>query len=335
MYPSTAVERLADTLVERLDLRPPIDILALAQELADVEELEWSPSCDGLAVDLNSKRPKIFLRQQSPAYRKRFTAAHEYGHIRISWHVDIVQCHQDPTAPSAGAPEGSDRDLGRTLAARQEWEANRFASRLLVPSRFLQALTSSYREVPELLTDLAIADVSASAGIIAVAKHLPPGYVFHVPGLHWPFVTSRGTRSYVSADEFGSWNSSELDTRAIAKGTVSHQGQPISWWQTAPVVTGTLAPADDDRSVAQVLRDAVESVYSIDRVASMAAKISAKTAGLLSHAPDLSRADDILTLLRYRLADDVECADLVANADFDLYLVRRAIQYAEKRGGLQ
>src|SRR5689334_23354189 len=197
MSPTTAVEQLADTLVERLDLQPPVDILALAQDVADVEELEWSHNCDGIAVELNSKRPRIFLRQQSPTYRKRFTAAHEYGHIRISWHVDIVQCHQDPTAPSSVAPEGSDWDLGRTLAERQEWEANRFASRLLVPHRFLQDLTSSYRDVPALLGDLACADVSASAGIIALSKHLPPGYVFQVPGLQRPFVSSRGTRVYV------------------------------------------------------------------------------------------------------------------------------------------
>ncbi|MEV0290675.1 ImmA/IrrE family metallo-endopeptidase [Kribbella sp. NPDC050820] len=307
-----------------------MDILKLAQEFADVEELEWSYNCDGLAVELNSKRPKIFLRQQSPMYRKRFTAAHEYGHIRISWHVDIVQCHQDPTAPSAVAPEGSERDLGRTLAERQEWEANRFASRLLVPHRFLQAITSSYREVPALLAELATADVSASAGIIALARNLPPGYVFHVPGLRWPFVSSRGTREYVHADEFGSWNLATLDRRSRSKGTVIHQGQPIDWWQTAQVLTGT-APPDDKRAAAEVLRAAIGSVYPTDRAASMAAKISGKTAGLLSQAPDLNRADDILTLLRYRLADDVECADLFGTADFDLYLVKRAIQYADKR----
>ncbi|MER7251804.1 ImmA/IrrE family metallo-endopeptidase [Kribbella sp. NPDC000426] len=330
MSPPTAVERLADTLVERLDLRPPIDILALAREFADVEEIEWAFNCDGLAVELNSKRPKIFLRQQSPTFRKRFTAAHEYGHIRISWHVDIVECHQDPTAPSSVAPEGSDRDLGRTLAERQEWEANRFASRLLIPQRFLHSITDGYREVPELLEELAAADVSASAGIIALSKHLPPGYTFRVPGLQRPYVSSRGTRAHVVEDEFGSLNPTYLDKTALAKGVVTHQGQMIEWWQTAQIATGTTAP-DDSRSVAEVLRDALEPIYPVDQVASMSVKISAKTAGLLSHAPDLLRADDILTLLRYRLANDSLCADLIGTADFDLYLVMRAIQYAEKR----
>jgi hypothetical protein len=326
----TEVEKLADTLVERLNLHPPVDILALTQEVADVEELEWSFNCDGLAVDLSSKRPKVFLRQQSPPYRKRFTAAHEYGHIRISWHVDVVQCLPDPTALATGVPEGSDRDLGRTLAQRQEWEANRFASRLLLPHRFLQEI-AGYREVSDLLKDLAVAEVSASAGIIALAKYLPPGYIFHVPGLQRPIVSSRGTRTSMSPDEFGSLNLTVLNKSSTDSGSLLHQGQTIRWWQMAKVVQ-SLADPGDSRSATEDLRDAIEAVHGSTLVVPMVHKINGKTAGLLSQAPDVSRPEDIVTLLRYRLAEDPAYAGLLGDPVFDIYLTKRAFRYAEKRG---
>jgi Zn-dependent peptidase ImmA (M78 family) len=129
--------RLARTLVARLNLEPPVEIDAIAETLADVEYASIPADCDAVVVASGRPRPLIVVNRTRPPVRRRFSIAHEIGHLRIPWHAaTTIACHADP-ASGVGAIEGDFSDPYRICEA----EANRFASELLIPRRWLAAVS--------------------------------------------------------------------------------------------------------------------------------------------------------------------------------------------------
>lgn len=126
--------KLANHFVERYDLIPPVNVRALLDAVADVEEVEWRFEVDGLVLGLcEPGRARVFLKSNQPPNRMRFTIAHEWGHILIPWHVEsLLWCHVEvATMP--------------TLENRER-EANEFAARMLVPDRFIRATIATSKD---------------------------------------------------------------------------------------------------------------------------------------------------------------------------------------------
>lgn len=125
-----------------MDLNPPIDIYTVAARYCDVEFLTWPFACDALAVGLSSARPSVFIRKNNQgARRRRFTLAHELGHVVLPWHLGLTACIPVATSFEADplGPTPVSGFLSQARIAEQEAEATRFAGALLVPRRFIES----------------------------------------------------------------------------------------------------------------------------------------------------------------------------------------------------
>lgn len=135
------VRKIAQRVMTKYKLHPPVDMMGLIQEkgITCVEE-NLGTNADGYS-DLKDSDLKIVLNsaiQYEP--RKRFTLAHELGHIFISWHSDVTLCVTDNEYS-----EHNKLDI-------QEHEANVFASEILMPTEWVkEMLTSSGTTLEEIV----------------------------------------------------------------------------------------------------------------------------------------------------------------------------------------
>jgi hypothetical protein len=160
----------ASRLVKIKGLTPSIDILRLAREYATVDKVNFPVHVDGVCLDLKQrgKQPRILINRNLPKHRLRFTLAHELGHVLIPWHVGSIV---DET-------EESRIDLGLTYW-QLEAEANRFASELLMPSEWVEAILERATHPISAAESMSIAaEVSFAAAMIKVQSLLPKGYLF-------------------------------------------------------------------------------------------------------------------------------------------------------------
>ena len=85
---ATYESSLAQRVVERFGLSPPVDVAVAAERYADAEYCSIPFRVDGICLDLKrgGKRPGIIINVDQPRRRRRFTLAHELGHVLIPWH---------------------------------------------------------------------------------------------------------------------------------------------------------------------------------------------------------------------------------------------------------
>lgn len=127
----TVEERLARRVLERFSLSVPVDVVALIEKFADFEEVEFPVAIDGVSLHIKSpfRRPQVLLSSRLPIKRKRFTVAHELGHIVIPWHAGSIVDN---------ISIGNKKSEGRYK--EKEAEANRFAAELLMPYAWADTL---------------------------------------------------------------------------------------------------------------------------------------------------------------------------------------------------
>nr|WP_246497651.1 ImmA/IrrE family metallo-endopeptidase [Sphaerisporangium rubeum] len=295
-------------LVERHGLKPPVNIEQVLREYSDVEQHEWTQDCDGFAIfGGNQSRPRVYIKANVPARRKRFTFAHELGHIVCYWHTG-KKCASIPNP--GGAALGT-----------EEAEANSFASHILLPDSFLAQFQDQYLPAPEILDAVAQADVSASAGILALRRVLLPGYVFLVPGLDHA-VVSTGTYVPPGAEDY-----SQL---AKFSGRHPHQGSLIRWYQLS--VTEPL-PATLQTSVTttEMLRRALTAARPEENVSSLMKQINGVVGGTLTRTRATVSAETIFAALEQRFRNNPLYEDLMATDEFRRYLRQKSVDVAQKR----
>ncbi len=161
---------LARRVLQKFELRPPIDIFGLVTHYAKVDSLDLPLDIDGCSLYLKipGRQPLVILNAVRPPRRKQFTLAHELGHVLIPWHIGTILDEIDFS------------DNGKDLTYWElETEANRFAAELLMPRRWVKELTGSFEnpcEIVERITEAA--DVSTDAALIRLRDFLEPGYVY-------------------------------------------------------------------------------------------------------------------------------------------------------------
>jgi hypothetical protein len=166
----TPEQRLAARLVRELGLRPPVDVEQVARRYAKIEEDRLPGGVDAVVIGLDLKagrKPTIVLQYSSSAVRKRFSLAHEIGHVLIPWHIGLVACHTQDSSEVA-------------VYGEMEGEANRFASELLLPSPWLDAILRSQVSFEEKMRAVLTADISRQVACLALVQRLPPGFIFAV-----------------------------------------------------------------------------------------------------------------------------------------------------------
>ena len=89
----TPERKLANKLIERHSLLPPIDIQSLVSMYARLTVMHIPFSgVDGISLNLKTpgRDTHVIVNEHSSPSRQRFTMAHEMGHIMIPWHVGAV-----------------------------------------------------------------------------------------------------------------------------------------------------------------------------------------------------------------------------------------------------
>ncbi len=161
---------IAKRMCQKYGLNPPIDIFNLTKKYANIEILTIPFEVDGISTNLKvpGKKPLILLNEKQSINRKRFTLAHELGHILIPWYIGTI----------IDVTNGLYLDKYYSLF---ESEANRFASELLMPSIWLKSLIEKYVSPDYISIEMAkIAEVSPIAATIRLIQFLEPGYIFSV-----------------------------------------------------------------------------------------------------------------------------------------------------------
>ncbi|MNG99320.1 hypothetical protein D3C79_584860 [compost metagenome] len=151
------VEKMAARLLNRHNLKPPFNLEALASNYASIEYHEFPFSADGITIGIGgNERPQILINSHSPETRKKFTLAHELGHVIIPWHTGTIISHLN--------------HLGTHLEYRDmESEANQFAAELLIPQSWLHGLEDNFYSVEALIkTVLKDTGVSRDAAFIKI-----------------------------------------------------------------------------------------------------------------------------------------------------------------------
>lgn len=88
---------MARRVLARRNLLPPFDLDALATEYGELEYLNIPYDVDGITIGIGStQKPRILVNESAPAKRRKFTLAHELGHIVIPWHTGTIISHIDP-----------------------------------------------------------------------------------------------------------------------------------------------------------------------------------------------------------------------------------------------
>lgn len=149
------VEKMAARLLARHNLRPPYDLEALALNYATVEQHHFPLDADGVTIGIGGeKKPQVLINSDSPETRKKFTLAHELGHIIIPWHTGTIVSH-------LGKIEASEE------YRRMESEANQFAAELLLPSSWISEKESEFSSVENLISSI-LDDSGASRDAVLI-----------------------------------------------------------------------------------------------------------------------------------------------------------------------
>lgn len=168
-----SARKFASKIVESKNLIPPIDPVSIIKSYG-IEIIEDENQFGIEAFSELGEKLQITINTEFtfPA-RKRFTLAHELGHIMIPWHNGDVKCDTDTPYKMID---------GQRLLDTQELEANIFASELLMPHDWLveqiKEVNTTFQNVISIVKDKA--QTSIMACLYALEDILPPGNLYYV-----------------------------------------------------------------------------------------------------------------------------------------------------------
>lgn len=149
------------------NLSLPVDVERLLSSYASVEEMYLPIDGDAICIN-NIEMPHIIIKSNMPAYRKRFTYAHELAHLQIPSHTGMISC----------TTEFKD-SINMTAYYEMEQEANAFAAELLMPSDWLASLIPIHKNISDLIDYIMEkANVSFSAVVYNIIPLLSPDQLF-------------------------------------------------------------------------------------------------------------------------------------------------------------
>lgn len=304
--------KIAELVLNRLNLRPPVDVMAVLALYADVEEVDWPFACDGLATRLvGPKRPRIFLRNNQPPNRKRFTAAHELGHVLIPWHVEEMPCH-----------------IERFSRSGREQEATDFASHLLVPRTFLSGVLRATQNPGRWLESLEVCEISAQAGVLALETMLPAGYSFIIEQPANPNIAihSSGTQPPFKG---GALDEAALSRESLDSGAVIVRGLRVRWYR---LIVDKL-PARDLAGDSRATLDGLLSRWGakLPDGRDVAVTLSSMIAGKLRDSSRQCTAGQMYGVLERHMRQSASFDRMLEDDDFHTYLAQKALEFERRR----
>ncbi|MFC9858130.1 MULTISPECIES: ImmA/IrrE family metallo-endopeptidase [unclassified Streptomyces] len=273
---------------------------------------------------MNRERPLVIAHSGRSDARKRFTLAHELGHIELAWHTATLEC--SPEKSSIEAAGTSIEVLG------QEREANEFASKLLVPPSWLRTVTDGtdhfdQRRGQEVLNHLAKAEVSATAGVIALASILLPGHAFFIGT---SFSVSRGT-PWPGERPLSATKRLKYLSTAYSSTTFRHQGIDITWAQMhSPMETPHVATTDN-RTSTQVLRSMVGRCMQDHNASSIVQSVNGVVGGLTTDVDRGWTKESIAAVVSQRISSNQKLSPLSSDPEFTFFVLRKSEEVLAKR----
>lgn len=225
----------------------------------------------------------------------------------MAWHVGRMICSPARTAFDAEA-------------TRQESEANRFASALLVPRRFLQERSDQHlRDVVSALDE---AQVSAAAAVLALARNLLPGFCFLVDEDEDGFRLIRSSGTTVPGGASRGPQVAQLRDKAHQFGDAIVSGRRVLWFQFA--AQPDFVVPEDGRGTTNILREALASVATQSEMEKLVLRVNGIVGGMLGKEDRAQSASQALAILEQRFGSDPALEHLMDIPDFRLYLKRKA-----------
>lgn len=270
---------LARRLIDRAQLQPPIDVLAIARRFSTVEQLHLPVDVDGVCLSLKrpGKKPNIIVNINGRTIERiRFTVAHELGHVLIPWHTGSIVDEIDITHEETSE------------YWQLEGEANRFASELLMPSKWIKKKIRKFPLPLDATDDIAAsAKVSFLAATIKVLGSLNPGYVFARIQSGVVASSGRSPRTLASQPAIGKAIKPELLFPWTPHRWKRDIGRSIYyWWQFKGDVALPEATTDQDwrELLNLIIKDIRVSPGDIP-------KFKATINGIIAHANGATRED--------------------------------------------
>lgn len=165
----------------------PVNVKDLLSSYARVEEA-FIPS-DGDAICINrDQKPYIIIKENISPTRKRFTYAHELGHIQIPSHTGMISCNTEAFDV-----------INESQYMALEQEANAFAAELLMPTDWIESLLhDNNSEIKDIIDHVCInAEVSFSAALYSVVRCAPENFLFFIENkIDSITVIKHGSKSY-------------------------------------------------------------------------------------------------------------------------------------------
>lgn len=301
-------EKIARLLIRRHGLQPPIDVLALARKIADVAEERFPSDADGIVIGASAARlrPLILLNIDKPDTRKRFTIAHEIGHIAIPWHAGPIACHQAVRDPQE-----------QTIYVESEMEANRFAAELLLPEEWVrQQIVLDGFDVERNLKRLASADVSDAVLVLRLSSVFPSDTAFvlvDAVGIVQVACKSSGMFDLPKVGSKVDLQSLDRKGRTLQQIDRGAKRLLVSRATTAPAPR--VHPKDEDESVEELFKRVLTDVGLWDK--------RHRISGIIGSANSQyawAGADAMYRETWHRLARDAEFPRLLEHPDFPSYL---------------
>lgn len=319
----TREERLANRFASRHGFHPPVDVEAIARSLAEVSEKRFPvEDVDGLCLDLKKPgiRPKVWINMARSYHRKRFTFAHEIGHIVIPWHTGAIVDDLD-----AG---DSDRDEYRRI----ESQANRFAAELLMPRAWAADICKRAEHLRDAMHAIQkIADVSYHAAALRTAQVGPSGYLLAAvrEGLVEWVGRTRGTRARVPVQGV---SVESIDMPAFGPPEVlSSPTVHYYFWMALPGVPLEAKPSEPWR---QILERMLANIPAQERFRTRQ-RINAIVGNAFGKAPPDSTPDvmyqRVLESLQNRSDRDKWVAATLQHPDLSQYVLARVHERADEK----
>lgn len=308
--------KLAAKVLQGTPSDVPIDVLAIAQQRADVQFKAWSHDCDALVYGLTASRPGIIVKSLGQNYsrRTRMTIGHELGHIVIPWHLGTIS-GDGVNAIVETVQENSLSPLYRA----QESEATAFASALLMP---YASLVSDARDcsLQDFFRGLDRYEVSAQAAIIRIKQLLRPGFVFQ--GRYTDQLAedaSPGTQRIMANND----RSQQLAGAAFDSGEFTIGGKQVCWYLLASDFE--FVSVSDPRSTTQLLRAAIAADSSVppDAQEQTLRVINGVTSGALSNVRFRNETEALSHVRQWTGHSERIPSNVKVAYEFDLYLRRK------------
>ena len=312
---------LARRLTKRLELSPPVAIETIVRKYADVVFAAIPvPGVDGVCLDLKvpGKAPRVIVNDNNPATRKRFTLAHELGHILIPWHLGSIIDDIDvpPSSP--------------TFYGDLEREANAFAAEVLMPEPWIRGIVSKIDNLARVHGAIAkTCNVSPYAAARRLSGFLPAGSAYaSVKGKQIQFAgRSEGTIAVQLLE--GTSLSSDAYDYADHHYTFKYGDAELHWWRLPSSMTLNV---EDGRSWREVLNSiASEICDSMEAAIAMKQSVNgvAAFANSVAKRTESYTQESVAAACIQRFKDREEFAAFVKHEDFETYVSKRAAAFFE------